>query len=214
MKNWKTTLLGILTILATLSAAGINYLKTGQLPDVTALLTGLGAGWALVWAKDPAAPVSTTAASTTSKILPLLLVVSMFSGCAWYQTHKTQLVAVGEVALKHIAADVVKVAASALVNEAQTGFNGDWASSLTQGAYALTPDVLSSGNLQDYLDAWNPAAPSVNAAIAKTVSATLPGDKVEAALKDPTQAKALASQVGVTIGNAVLAATNGTTVAQ
>ena len=189
-------------IIATLAMAGINYLKTGSLPDIPAFLAALGAGWALIWANDP------KPTGTSSNIVPMLALCAMFglSGCAWYQAHKTQIIAVSEVALEHIAKDVVKVAASALVNQAQSGFNGDWANSLTQGAYTLTPNVLSSGNLQDYLDAWNPAAPAVNAAIAKAVSTALPSNQVNAALQDPTKAKALASQVGVTIGNAVLAA--------
>ncbi len=143
----------------------------------------------------------------TLHTLLLCAVTASCVGCAWFQAHKTQLAAVGEVALQHLAKDVVSVAASALVNEAQSGFSGDWAASAAQGAYALTPEVLSSGNLQDYLDAWDPAAPQVNAQIAMAVSKSLPGDQVAAALKDPSQAQALASQVGVTIGNALLSAT-------
>ncbi|MDD5349489.1 MAG: hypothetical protein PHQ12_04685 [Chthoniobacteraceae bacterium] len=146
--------------------------------------------------------------------LALLPVEFLPSGCAWIQAHKTQLAAVNEVALQHIARDVVSVAASALVNQASSGFNGDWAASAAQGAYALTPEILSSGNLQDYLDAWNPAAPAVNAAIAQSVSTALPGDQVTAAIKDPAQAQALASQVGITIGNALLSAAAPVTAAK
>lgn len=147
--------------------------------------------------------------------LPTFLIIcaltAALTGCAWLQAHKTQIAAVSQVALEHVASDVATIAASALVNQAQSGFNGDWQSSLAQGAYALTPTILSSGNLQDYLDAWNPAAPAVNAQIAQSVSKALPGDQVAAALKDPDTAKALASQVGVTIGNAVLAASQAQT---
>jgi hypothetical protein len=139
--------------------------------------------------------------------LSILCALAALTGCAWLQEHKTQIAAVNEVALQHIARDVVAAGASALVNQASTGFNGDWRASAAQGAYALTPTILSSGNLQDYLDAWNPAAPSVNAAIAQSVSKNLPGDQVAAALRDPAQAQALASQVGVTIGNSLLSVT-------
>lgn len=133
--------------------------------------------------------------------------LASLGGCAFYRAHQPQLAAVSGVALEHIARDVVTVAAAALASQAQSGFSGDWAASAAQGAYALTPTVISSGNLQDYLDAWNPAAPAVNAQIAQSVSKALPGDQVAAALKDPAQAQALASQVGATIGNAILDAT-------
>lgn len=143
--------------------------------------------------------------STFLLIAALDGVLALCSGCAFYQAHKTQVAAVSKVALEHVARDVKAVAASALINQAQSGFNGDWAASAAQGAYMLTPTILSSGNLQDYLDAWNPAAPAVNAQIAKSVSTALPGDQVAAALKNPVAAQALASEVGVTIGNAILA---------
>lgn len=134
-----------------------------------------------------------------------ILVAAAFAltACTWIKEHQTQLTAVGEVALEHIARDVVAIAGNALANQAASGFTADWRDSLEQGAYTLTPTIISSGNLQDYLDAWNPAAPAVNKAIADTVSKNLPGDQVVAALKDPAQAQALASQVGVAIGTAL-----------
>ena len=195
--------MGILTILATISTVALNYLKTGQLPDIAPTFVALGAGWGLIWANDP----KSTGGSSGS-IAPLVAIFAMLSlsACAWEKAHQTQIIAVGKVALQHIAKDVLSITASALVNQAQSGFNGDYAASLTQGAYSLTPEILSSGNLQDYLDAWNPVAPTVNAAIAKSVSAAIPTKQIQEAMQDPGKAKALASQIGVTVGNAVLAA--------
>lgn len=145
-----------------------------------------------------------------AQIILLCLVITGLTSCAWYKAHQTQIAAVSNVALSHIETDVVRVAASALVNEAQSGFSADWKDSLMNGAYQLPGYVFSSGNIQDYLDAWNPAAPAVNAAIAKTVSNNIPADKITAAMQDPSKAQALASQVGVTIGNSLLSVT-GTT---
>ena len=51
MKNWKTTTLGILTLLGALTNAGLEFIKTGSC-NLPILLTGLTAGWGLVKAKD------------------------------------------------------------------------------------------------------------------------------------------------------------------
>ncbi len=50
--NWKTTLLGIATILAALGAAGKTYFGTGSLPDVGLLVSSVTAGIGLIAAKD------------------------------------------------------------------------------------------------------------------------------------------------------------------
>ena len=51
MKNWKTTTLGVLTIIASLVNAGLQYLKTGTC-DMTAASAGLFAGYGLIKARD------------------------------------------------------------------------------------------------------------------------------------------------------------------
>lgn len=52
MKNWQTSLLGILTIIAAASSAGRDFLTTGQIPDLGLLLASLTAGWGLIAARD------------------------------------------------------------------------------------------------------------------------------------------------------------------
>lgn len=42
MTNWKSTLAGILTIVAALIGLGITYLSTGTIPSITTLTTLLG----------------------------------------------------------------------------------------------------------------------------------------------------------------------------
>lgn len=54
MKNWKTTTLGILTILGTLINAAVAYLH-GQHVDVPTTLAGLTGGWGLIHAADASA---------------------------------------------------------------------------------------------------------------------------------------------------------------
>ena len=49
--NWKTTALGVLSIIAALSNAGVSYLHGGSV-DFTALIAALLAGWGLIHAAD------------------------------------------------------------------------------------------------------------------------------------------------------------------
>jgi hypothetical protein len=52
MRNYKTTLLGILTIIASLSTAGREFLAYGSIPDLGLIAASLLAGWGLIVAKD------------------------------------------------------------------------------------------------------------------------------------------------------------------
>jgi hypothetical protein len=55
MRNYKTTLLGILTIIASLSTAGREFLANGSVPDLGLITASLLAGWGLIVAKDSTA---------------------------------------------------------------------------------------------------------------------------------------------------------------
>jgi hypothetical protein len=55
MRNYKTTLLGILTIIASLSTAGREFLANGSIPDLGLVAASLLAGWGLIVAKDSTA---------------------------------------------------------------------------------------------------------------------------------------------------------------
>jgi len=52
MRNWKTSLLGVLTIIASLSTAGREFLANGSIPDLGLVGASLLAGWGLLMAKD------------------------------------------------------------------------------------------------------------------------------------------------------------------
>ena len=52
MRNWKTNLLGALTIIASLSTAGRECLASGTIPDLGLIAASLLAGWGLIVAKD------------------------------------------------------------------------------------------------------------------------------------------------------------------
>ena len=55
MRNWKTSLLGALTIIASLSTAGRELLANGSVPDLGLIAASLLAGWGLIVAKDSTA---------------------------------------------------------------------------------------------------------------------------------------------------------------
>jgi hypothetical protein len=52
MRNYKTTLLGILTIIIALATGTKEYLATDALPDLGLIVTSILAGWGLIQAKD------------------------------------------------------------------------------------------------------------------------------------------------------------------
>lgn len=49
--NWKTTTLGVLTIVGAIAHAGVQYFS-GQQIDFTVLMAGIAAGWGLFHAAD------------------------------------------------------------------------------------------------------------------------------------------------------------------
>jgi hypothetical protein len=67
MNDWKTTTLGILTIIAGLANAGMEYLqgKAINIPSVTAAIL---AGWGLIHAKDSSSPNAQNAPGSTNTI--------------------------------------------------------------------------------------------------------------------------------------------------
>lgn len=50
--NWKTSALGVLTIIIALATGAKEYLTTDTLPDLGLIVTSVLAGWGLVQAKD------------------------------------------------------------------------------------------------------------------------------------------------------------------
>lgn len=78
MKSWKTTLTGVLTIVAALSAAAISYLQHGTPPDFTVLLPALMSGIGLIHAKDSD---GTSGGAALRFTLPVIIATCLI-GCA------------------------------------------------------------------------------------------------------------------------------------
>ena len=52
MRNWKTTSIGVLTIIIAIATGAKEYLTTDALPDLGLIVTSILAGWGLIQAKD------------------------------------------------------------------------------------------------------------------------------------------------------------------
>jgi hypothetical protein len=52
MRNWKTSTIGILTILIAVATGAKEYLATDSLPDIGLIVAAILSGWGLVQAKD------------------------------------------------------------------------------------------------------------------------------------------------------------------
>jgi len=50
--NWKTSALGVLTIIIALATGAKEYLSTDTLPDLGLIVSSVLAGWGLIAAKD------------------------------------------------------------------------------------------------------------------------------------------------------------------
>jgi hypothetical protein len=52
MRNWKTSTIGILTIIIAVATGAKEYLATDSLPDIGLIVAAILSGWGLVQAKD------------------------------------------------------------------------------------------------------------------------------------------------------------------
>jgi hypothetical protein len=52
MRNWKTSTIGVLTIIIALATGTREYLQTDALPDLGLIVAAILSGWGLVVAKD------------------------------------------------------------------------------------------------------------------------------------------------------------------
>jgi hypothetical protein len=50
--NWKTTVTGVLSIVVAVAGAGVEFLKTGKVPDLGILIAAIVAGVGLIKAAD------------------------------------------------------------------------------------------------------------------------------------------------------------------
>ena len=52
MRNWKTTTIGVLTMIIAVATGTKEYLQTDALPDIGLIVAAVLSGWGLIQAKD------------------------------------------------------------------------------------------------------------------------------------------------------------------
>ena len=169
MKSWKTTLTGILTIVAALSTAAINYLQHGAPPDLSVLLPALMAGVGLIHAKDddvshagrPLEPAKVIVPVVAALLLPVLLPMLFLAGCDTLPTGNptkdrrnrvaNALLQIGAKSLGTFAVNTLQ----AVVSEQMTGAKIDFADAAAQGAWASATTVMTSADVERVINAWS-----------------------------------------------------------
>jgi len=181
MSNWKTTLAGIVTA-ATGSAAIIaaspamcEWLNPSIAHRVVAFCT-MVAALSHVWGQINAADAK---ASNTPSKLPLILaffIPAFFLGCATNTGNDTKdrNGRVTNTILQIAGRDAVNIALTALANEAETGFSGDWASSAEKGLWSNMGNIINSSDCKKVLDAWSPHTPVTNQQLAGVIDSAAP----------------------------------------
>ena len=165
MKSWKTALTGILTIVAALSSAAINYLQHGTPPDLNILIPSLLAGVGLTHAKDDDVNLAGRPMEPTKMFLPavvaLLIPVLLLAGCDTLPTGNASrdrrnrvanaLLQIGVKSLGNFAVNTLKT----VVSEQAHGEKIDFADAAAQGAWASAASVLNSADVERVINAWS-----------------------------------------------------------
>jgi hypothetical protein len=93
---------------------------------------------------------------------PRLIIDALFAicllavaSCAWTKARQSQIQAVSEVALQHLAKDAYAIGLAAVTDEINSGFTSDIGYELQKNTREILPSLVSSQNLCDYLRAWN-----------------------------------------------------------
>ena len=127
-------------------------------------------------------------------IIAVLLAVTL-SGCANLKPANGP--ALAKDALAIVKRDGIKLATSLLINEAMTGFSGDWASTASEALYSQAPSLVTAGDIEKLLNDWVPPGKTsgANKALADTVAAAKPASS--------SQTQALATVLASAISTAV-----------
>lgn len=209
MKSWKTTLTGILTIIAALSSAGIEYLQHGTLPNFATLIPMLIAGFGLINAKDSNvsnAPRPVEAAKVIVPLVALLMIpVVLFSSCSTTPTGNAVIDRRNRVAnalLQVAAKSIGTFAVNTLKNVVAEQMSGDrinFADAAAAGAWASASTVVNSSDVARVINAWsgNQLPTVAQAAAAEyefAVSSGVPSSSAMSAIASTISATALQSK--------------------
>ena len=165
--NWRTTLSGWIAVIA--SAIAINPSLVAFLPEavrdyvtgVAGIVAVLSGGTFATQAKDrQVTGGSVPNNSGAAKIAPLialgLLPLFAFSGCAWVQTHRTQIDGTLSVVGQRALSIAEKVLISAAVDAADKSFKADFLDSVASGLRQNATTIVNSEDVAKIVRIWSP----------------------------------------------------------
>ena len=222
--NWRTTLTGWVAVLA--SAIAINPDLVAFLPEsIRNYITGFAGILAVVsggtfatQAKDKnvtGGSVPNDAGNSNNNITPLILLallpVFAFSGCAWINTHKTQiddtLAVVGQRALTVAEQVLISVA----TDEADQNFKADFLDAVASGLRQNEATIVSADDVAKIVKIWSPNDGAQWKELAASLG-TVAGNALATAGK--TEASAVVENIATGLNNAAAAARTTVTSAQ
>lgn len=117
-------------------------------------------------------------------LLAFALALAALFGCATDTGNPTRdrFGRVANATVEEVGTAALKIASSALLKQAQTGFSSDWGWSLQQGLFENLPSIVSAETFAKIAKAWNPAAPEVNHQLVALVPADATKEEVHAAV--------------------------------
>ena len=227
--NWRTTLSGWIAVIA--SAIAINPNLVAFLPEaIRNYVTGLAGIVAVVsggtfasQAKDKCVTGGTVQNDTnpsandtpTRRITPLivaaLLPLFALSGCAWVQTHRTQiddtLAVVGQRALSVAERVLISVA----TDEVDKNFKADFLDSVATGLRQNETTIVNSDDVSKIVQIWSPNDGAAWQQLAGSLS-TVAGNALQSA--GQTKSAAIVENIAVGLNDAAAKARATTTPAQ
>jgi hypothetical protein len=154
MKNWKTTLLGVLIILGAVINAAITWLKTGSIPDPSTLYPSILFGWGLIHAAD-ANPSTPPPVSKIASVLIFAVAINM-TGCAWVQSHREQIKGTLSVIANRAFAVAGNAVISAAADEVDKNYKANFLDSVASGLRANEANIISSDDIKRIVQIWSP----------------------------------------------------------
>ena len=172
MKSWKTTLTGILTILAAIIAPTLKYLHDGTMPDLVQTIALIAGGVGLINAKDnnvsnamlPVGAKKVEEPQVRRATLPLIALlmipVLMFSGCSTASTGNPLIDRRNRVAnaLLGVAAKTIGTFAvntlKSVIQDEMSGSKIDFANSAADGLWATAQTAVNSSDIERVINAW------------------------------------------------------------
>ena len=236
--NWRTTLSGWIAVIA--SAIAINPNLVAFLPEaIRSYITGLAGIVAVVsggtfasQAKDKCvtggnvrndqmlpppipAPDDPIHQSPTRQITPLivaaLLPLFALSGCAWVQTHRTQIDDTLAVVGQRTLSVAERVLISVATDEADKNFKADFLDSVATGLRQNETTIVNSDDVSKIVQIWSPNDGAAWQQLAGSLS-TVAGNALQSA--GQTQSAAIVENIAVGLNDAAAKARATTTPAQ